>query len=155
MNKWSYLFFALVLSNLAYAEQSQNTNGQVLLKKKNDSQACATLDIKAQKAAYMGDYPCSNDEVYDFKLEQATKDSVIVLGADDPKGADDCPLGDWRFHLKVTSDTPLNTDWISIESLRNKNSGDNVLPGLMMQKNEYHRGSIAGKLSCVDTLPAS
>lgn len=155
MSKLTCLLCALLISNLAYAEQSQSTNGQVQLKKKNHSNSCATLDIQERDAAYMGNYACKNDEVYDFKLVQAVKDSVIVLGADNPKGAKDCPLDDWLFHLKVTSDAPLDTDWISIDSLRGKITGDEVLPGLKMQKNEYHHGNIAGKLSCVDTQPAS
>jgi len=154
MSKLTFLLCALLISNLAYAEQS-HANGQVQLKKKNEVKSCATLDIEERDAAYMGNYPCKNDEVYDFKLEQAVKGSVIVLGADNPKGAKDCPLDDWLFHLEVTSDALLDTDWISIESLKVKRTGDDVLPGLKMQKNQYHHGNIAGKLSCVDTQPAS
>ncbi|HEN8798801.1 TPA: hypothetical protein U8251_001367 [Pseudomonas putida] len=154
MSKLTYLLCALLLSNAAYAEQSaQSVNGQLHLKKKNQSVACTTLDIQERSAAYMGNYPCKNDEVYDFKLEQAAKHSVIILGADNPRGAKDCPLDDWLFYLEVTSDTPLDTEWTSIADLKLKKTGEDVLPGLKMQKNDYDHGNIAGKLSCVNTLP--
>ncbi|MGE8398778.1 MAG: hypothetical protein ACN6NZ_02480 [Burkholderiales bacterium] len=128
--------------------------GKLHLYKRNSDSACASLNIEYRKeAAYMGNYNCGNDQVYSFKVSNASKGNTIKLGSDRPVKESDysyCPENDWRFVLEVTDDA-VDTSKISISDLRNIENGQMVATGLKMQKKHYRSGIIAGKLSCVDT----
>ena len=128
--------------------------GKLHLYKNATDSACTSLNIEYRRnAAYRGSYNCGNDQVYFFKVSNASKGNTIKLGSDRPVKESDysyCPENDWRFILEVTDDA-VSTSKIPLSELRNIENGELIVSGLKMQKNAYRSGNIAGKLTCVDT----
>lgn len=131
--------------------------GRVLYFYKKDSgNPCDNIPIASRsKAYYLGDSACKNDQVYRISVDRGKIGDVIIVGADNPKGSSSCPTDDWTFQLEVVDEKPWGEEYVVLSDLKSVKNGTKIGSLLKMKSNKYDHGSIGGKLSCAQTIPAS
>lgn len=138
------------LANQASAADSSLTpaGGILSLYKNNDNNHCGQYQLPTSGAQYLGDNACKNDQVYDFNIYNPGGHAIVRLGSDKPKN-NQCEAGDWTFTLLAENMT--GNYRISLDSLKNVPNNTVIREGLKMLQNNYKKGNIKGKLSCVNS----
>ncbi|MEJ5906401.1 hypothetical protein V7V80_17080 [Pseudomonas kermanshahensis] len=148
--KWSVaLCTVTVLAfGCAYAETTPQSSNTVKIsfandKDQNPGKSCTKeFSWSTKKQIHLKDMACGNDQVYYFKVENFPSAALLWL-ADDP----DCGSGGNFFFIVKGTKHPLGTEWMKIEKLDESDVGDQVKPGLRLER-KVVRGKIDGKLSC-------
>jgi len=136
------------LVNPASAESPAESAGGVIYLNKKGYQ-CGLYNLPTYGAMYLGDHPCKNDEVESFELNLVDPGVIIRLGSDSPKN-NQCEAGNWTFTLLVYTRLHTPTGDIPLTALQNVPNGQDVRDGVRMLQNDYKKGNIKGKLSCVN-----
>nr|WP_314620176.1 hypothetical protein [uncultured Pseudomonas sp.] len=144
----SFLTFAFAaLANQASAADSSSLD-KLQMYKNNNGAVCGTYDLPTSGAQYLGDNACKNDEVYRFLVnKQGGSSYTITFGSDKPKGSR-CEAGNWTF--TVRAEPGLVPVQVELETLKNTPNNAYIVENLKMVENNYKKGNVKGKLSCVD-----
>ncbi|WP_236236823.1 hypothetical protein [Pseudomonas faucium] len=143
----SFLTFAFAaLANQASAAESSSLE-TLRMYKNNNGNVCGTYDLPTSGAQYLGDNACKNDEVYRFLISNPSGKYTITFGSDKPKN-NRCEAGNWTF--TVSAERPLIPVQVDLETLKNTPNNAYIFEGLRMVENNYKKGNVKGKLSCVD-----